>query len=259
VAEIMWNTTGNGDSERRLVRVLDIDPDLGTDLDPDALRSATAELIAPVVPVEWVKHTGRWGPSALEGHLGLLVIRGLLLREVRLLGTPSAELLGDGDLLRPWDVDGEYTLPVPAGVFWTVLAPIEVAVLNGGFLRRAARWPEVLARLTGRTVARAKSLALHDAITNLKHVETRLLVQLWHLAERWGRVGPEGIALPLPLTHEMLAKLVGATRPSVTTGLGRLASRGLVKCERGGAWRLSHAASDALEPMPVEVETRLVS
>lgn len=157
------------------------------------------------------------------------------------------------------DVDGEYTLPVPAEVSWTVLAPCEVAILNSRFVRRAGRWPEVLARLTGRTVGRAKSLALHDAVTNLKHVETRLLVQFWHLAERWGRVGPDGISIPVPLTHEMLAKLVGAARPSVTTGLGRLASRGLLVRESDRGWRLSRRSREALHPMPVQAETQLVS
>ncbi|MBD0280669.1 MAG: Crp/Fnr family transcriptional regulator [Thermoleophilaceae bacterium] len=67
-----------------------------------------------------------------------------------------------------------------------------------------------------------------DAVTNLNHVKTRLLVQFWHLAERRGRVGPEGVSIPVPLAQEMLAKPVGATRPSVTAGLGRLASRGLL-------------------------------
>jgi CRP/FNR family cyclic AMP-dependent transcriptional regulator len=137
--------------------------------------------------------------------------------------------------------------------------PCEVAVLGPQFVRRAGRWPEVLSRLTGRTVSRAKALALHDAITNLKHVETRLLVQFWHLAERFGRVGPTGISIKLPLTHEMLGKLVGATRPSVTTALGRLSARGLLVRENGAMWRLSHDSSEALAPLPVEADTQLVA
>lgn len=241
------------------MRLLEIDPDLGADLDPDAFRMAAAELVAPVVRIEWGRQRGRWGPSDPRGHLGLLIVEGLLLRQVRLLGSSSAEVLGEGDLLRPWDVDGQFTLPVAAEVSWTVLLPCDVAVLNARFVRRAGRCPQVLARLTGRTVGRAKSLAIHDAVTNLKHVETRLLVAFWHLAERWGRVGLTGISMRLPLTHEMLAKLVGATRPSVTTGLGRLAARGVLMRERGDVWHLSHESGEALEPMPVQAETRLVS
>jgi hypothetical protein len=146
---------------------------------------------------------------------------------------------------------------VPVDVDWTVLTRCDVAILNSRFVRRAGHWPDVLARLTGRAVGRAKALALHDAVTNLKHVETRLLVQFWHLAERWGRVGPDSISIPVPLTHDMLAKLVGATRPSVTTGLGRLATRGLLSREPDGQWRLSHGSREALAPLPLQPDTRL--
>jgi hypothetical protein len=45
---------------------------------------------------------------------------------------------------------------------------------------------------------------------------------LWYLAERWGRVTPEGVIVPLRLTHETLARLVGAQRPSVTTAIRQL-------------------------------------
>lgn len=56
----------------------------------------------------------------------------------------------------------------------------------------------------------------------------------------------------------MIAKLVGATRPSVTTSLGRLAARGLLVREGADVWHLSHEAHEALEPLPVEADTRLV-
>jgi CRP/FNR family transcriptional regulator, cyclic AMP receptor protein len=84
-------------------------------------------------------------------------------------------------------------------------------------------------------------------------------VQFWHLADRWGRVGPESIAIHVPLTHEMLAKLVGATRPTVTTALSRLAARDLLVRGADGIWRLSHRSHEALAPMPLEAATRVVS
>jgi CRP/FNR family cyclic AMP-dependent transcriptional regulator len=243
--------------ERRLARVLEFDPDLGIDLDAPEMTAATTGLVAPVVRVDWRSRQGRWGPKRPQGHLGLLVLDGVLLREVELLGTFSAEVLGEGDLLRPWDIDGEFTGPIQATVHWTVLTRVEVAILGPSFLRRAARWPDVLARLAGRAVTRAHGLALHDAMTNLKHVETRLLVQFWHLAERWGKVRGANISIPVPLTHEMLAKQVGATRPSVTTALGRLTARGLLTREANGGWTLRQDAGEALEPMPVQPETAL--
>jgi CRP-like cAMP-binding protein len=69
---------------------------------------------------------------------------------------------------------------------------------------------------------RAHSLAITLAVSNLRRVDVRLLMLLWYLAERWGRVTPEGVIVPLRLTHETLARLVGAQRPSVTTAIRQL-------------------------------------
>ena len=60
----------------------------------------------------------------------------------------------------------------------------------------------------------------------------------WHLSERWGRVTAEGVRLELPLTHEVLAELVGAQRPTVTTALSRLARRGELVRVAGRSWLL---------------------
>ena len=71
----------------------------------------------------------------------------------------------------------------------------------------------------------------------------------WHLADRWGRVGPDTISVPLPLTHDTLAKLVGAARPSVTTALGSLSDRELLH-RHSGVWRLSRDARKAFGETP---------
>ena len=239
------------------MRVLEADPDLGTDLDEAQTRAATVELIAPVLHVEWTRQEGCWGPSEDENLFGLLVVEGMLMREIALLGSCSAEILGPGDISWPWDIDGGYALPAGTEVCWTALAPTQLAVLDPDFVSRASGWPTVITRLSARATRRARTLALQDAITNLKHVETRLLVQFSQLAERFGRVGPSTIAIPVPLTHEMLAKLVGAARPSVTTGLGRLSERGFLTRDDAGTWQLHHDAAAALEPLPVGPETSL--
>jgi len=235
--------------ERSAIPILEADPDLAIGLSAADTAAATRELVAPRVALGWKSHGHGWGPPDRSGHFGLLVVEGLLLREVRLLGTSSAELLAHGDILRPWDIDGELNLPVPADICWTALEPVAVAVLDSQFVRRAAAWPEVLSALAGRAVIRAKSMALNDAITNLKLVEVRLLVLFWHLADRWGRVGPSAITVPLPLTHETLAKLVGAARPSVTTALGALSDRELLHRDTG-VWHLSRDAAKAFGEIP---------
>jgi CRP-like cAMP-binding protein len=67
------------------------------------------------------------------------------------------------------------------------------------------------------------------AIALEPRVERRLLLKLRQLAERWGRVTPDGIRLDLRLTHQELANMVGAVRESVTIALGRLASAGEIE------------------------------
>jgi hypothetical protein len=60
----------------------------------------------------------------------------------------------------------------------------------------------------------------------------------WELADRWGRVHPDGVHLDLPLTHELLSHLAAARRPSVSGALTRLADSGRVK-RVGRAWVLT--------------------
>lgn len=67
------------------------------------------------------------------------------------------------------------------------------------------------------------------AIALEPRVERRLLLKLRQLAERWGRVTPDGIRLDLRLTHQELANMVGAVRESVTIALGRLAAAGEIE------------------------------
>ena len=57
------------------------------------------------------------------------------------------------------------------------------------------------------------------------------------MASRWGKIEAGGIRLPLPLTHRLLGRLIGAERPSVSHALARLARAGLVT-GHGDEWHL---------------------
>jgi hypothetical protein len=48
------------------------------------------------------------------------------------------------------------------------------------------------------------------------------------LADRWGRVTLDGVVVPVRLTHDMIGRLVGAHRPSVTTALSELSRAGRI-------------------------------
>jgi CRP/FNR family transcriptional regulator, cyclic AMP receptor protein len=99
-------------------------------------------------------------------------------------------------------------------------------------------WPQLGLELFNRGTRRAHHLAVALAIAHHQRVDDRLLLTLWHLAERWGRVHPDGIVVPLPLSHQRLADLVGAQRQSVTTAMGSLQRKGSISRRDEGHWVL---------------------
>jgi CRP/FNR family cyclic AMP-dependent transcriptional regulator len=66
------------------------------------------------------------------------------------------------------------------------------------------------------------------AINETRRIEERLLLLLWHLADRWGYVQHDGICIPVRLTHGMFARMVSAHRSSVTTAVNQLLQKGVV-------------------------------
>ena len=211
--------------------------------DPDLLKGfdqATADSIRRVssVPVLNVD-TGPWTRASNPPRpiYGLFVLGGLLSRGVVIQERRSAELLGPGDILRPAASD-DLDSSIDFEVAWEVLEPARVALLDHDFATAVAPWPELTGAVMDRIMRRAHALAFHLAVSHLKLVEMRLLVILWYYADRWGRVTPGGVLLPLRMTHSLLARIVGARRPSVSTALGRLQERGLVERTDNGQWLL---------------------
>jgi hypothetical protein len=221
-----------------VARVFEDDPGLGEELDGDALAQA-ARVPARVLRLE----PGRWHvpePSDPAGLLGLLVLDGLLARWVTVGDVRCCEVLGIGDVLRPWTHRQELGLAsIPAEAEWRVVEVGRVAVLDRRFALATARWPEVQAALLDRAVVRARRVAFHVSVCSLVRLELRLLVALWHFADRWGRVTGEGVHLPLRLNHELLAGVVGARRPSVTVALGRIKHAGTVLRRPDGTWLIT--------------------
>jgi hypothetical protein len=220
----------------RIVRVLECDPELGEVLDDGRLERATIEARAKVRRLA----TGVWEesdwPREITQGFGLLVLEGMLLRRVSLGGRYGAELLLSGDLLRPWQED-DPTASVLRDSGWRVLERADVAVLDLGFALRIRSYPEITGQLMGRTLRRARFFAVLMAIVHQPRVDTRVLMLLWHLADRCGHVGPEGVAVPMRLTHTILADLVAARRPTVSGALASLERSGLV-AQTSDGWLL---------------------
>ncbi len=226
-----------------VIRLLEVDPDLGGLLSGARRGEAERELVVRTHQLA----AGTWDVSRLEGaradHVGLLLLDGVVAREVVVADHVSAELLGPGDLLRPWQPASKTGL-LPVEVVWTVLAPASLAVLDRRFAAELARWPEVTAALFERLSERSLRLATTQAISQLTRVDRRLSALFWHLAERWGRVSGDGVVVPLALTHRILGQLVGARRPTVSTALGELAERGELTRRHDGSWLLRGSPPD---------------
>ncbi len=221
----------------KVISLIEADADLAELLDEGERERAHRDALARVQRLS----RGRWDPRpALEDavhHRGFLIVDGLLSREVDVLGRRCVELLGHGDVMRPWSWDDEGS-HVRAEVGWTVLEPARLAVLDHGLVVRIVPWPQLGLELFNRGTRRAHHLAVALAIAHHQRVDDRLLLTMWHLAERWGRVHRDGIVLPLPLSHQRLADLVGAHRPTVTGALGDLTKAGALSRRDGGDWVL---------------------
>jgi CRP/FNR family transcriptional regulator, cyclic AMP receptor protein len=236
------------------VHVLRADPELA-DAIPAALRARAAEDC--VAPMRSIKR-GRWEPeddAAMwvgAGGIGLLILEGLLVRRVGVDGRFGSELLGEGDLLRPWQ-GAEQTGTLNRTSGFKVLEATRLAVLHEPVALAMAAYPQLIGRLVGRALERSRNLVINMAIIHQARVNVRLLMVLWHLADRWGRVRSEGVVLPLHLTHSVLADLVAARRPTVTSALTELSRQGLVTpLDRG--WLLSgDPPGELLEIQPIHV------
>ena len=207
------------------ISLFDADPDLVAGVPAEERDAARRSLIIPTIALE----PGLWVPPAdlpFALLVGLLVIAGVLSREIVFAGRRTSELLGPGDIIRPWDEEGGYGT---TSTQWRVHAPLQIAVLDARVARACGRWPAVGAAVGARHSRRAQLLARRLAIAQMPAVSDRLLMVFCDLASRWGKVTPAGIRVPVPLTHTTLAALVGSRRPSVTTALGHLAAARLIE------------------------------
>jgi hypothetical protein len=210
------------------ISLLDVDPDLAGNNGAGADGNGAGRLTVPVY---------RLGTGAIpeppqrdgQRHLGFLVLKGLLLYEVTVCGRTTAELIGPGDLVRPWSRVDPGALRFETK--WTVLEQALLGDLGPVESSRLPNSHEALEGLVARCAERAEAVALERSIAAHVRVDVRVLCYLWYLADRFGVVRPDGVRINLPLTHAVLARLVGARRPTVTTALQRLMQLGYLRRE----------------------------
>lgn len=216
-------------------RVLHEDAELADAISPE--RRAEAVEFCTAQEIRLSTGEGVSESSPLQSGLGILVLGGLLIRRVGIDGRFGAELLGEGDLLRPWQWETD-SPTLPLQMAWSIVEPARLALLDAEFgLRCISRFPELASPLVGRAMQRARNLAVNMAIVHQARVDVRIHMLLWHLAGRWGKVRSEGTVLRMRLTHTVLADLVAARRPTVTSAISELVRSGLVRSS-GDEWVL---------------------
>jgi CRP/FNR family cyclic AMP-dependent transcriptional regulator len=231
-----------------LIPVLDYLPECLEGLEPRAAGVAARRCVAPKV----VLPRGPWkaptDPSLCRNWLGLLIVDGLLTRKVEVAGLCAQELLGPGDLLRPWDDEGA-THALATQTTWRVRDRASVALLDDRFAVAAARWPGIGCCLLRAAVQRSHEKSVLLAVARRRRAEDRLMLLFWHIAERWGRVNADGVHIPMRLTHSVLAELVCLRRPTVSTALGELLAGGRVVRSEDGSWTLPPSSVPGGEPL----------
>jgi CRP/FNR family cyclic AMP-dependent transcriptional regulator len=220
--------------------LLDFDDELAAGLEVQMRFSAHQQASARVLEAdigEW--DLSPWFQAAGPGP-GLLIIEGLLASETRVAGRTVTALLGRTDLLQPPENNRDDM--IGGRLAWRVLVPAKLALLDAGFLDRVQRWPQISSALYRRAGHLTADIGMLRAISAQPKLEVRLVLMLWHLAARWGRVEPTGIRISLPLTHRLLGQLVAAERPSISHALG-------IVTGVAGDWHLHGSIDDHLQSL----------
>jgi CRP/FNR family transcriptional regulator, cyclic AMP receptor protein len=225
--------------------LFDVDEALARETASSVPRGHGQAITVPVIELA----RGVWRPPfGNEADLfGLLVVTGALVQRVPLGERVGAEILGPGDVVRPWGEEMDL-VGTPLEAQWEALVPARLALLDERFMLATAGFPAVLRALGGRCIDRAHRLRALGMVAHFVRVEDRVLLALWHLADRWGTVHPDGVHIGLRLSHELIAELVGARRPTVSAALKDLRERGVVSRGPGRTWILSHGSAEKITP-----------
>ncbi len=226
------------------IRLLVADPDLGSALEGEALERARDQVVFPGIeldpgPLELDRL--RRAAGVRDRLHGYLVISGSLAINLHMSGRRCTRLIGPRELVL---LDGVQTDSIPLNWDWSVLAPARLVLLDARLHTVARNWPGLMSAILERAAQQTRWAFLQQAISQLPRVEERLLALFWSIADRQGVVRPDGVWLELAATHDTLASMVGAQRPTVSLGLTRLAEGGLVRAENGG-WLIAPDSVDA--------------
>ena len=234
----------DGASRPAMVRLLDVVPDMLDVIPVEEQELAGRTALAPVTtlgPGEIVV------PRFAAQPVASIILEGFILRRTAVGERWMAEILGPGDVIdtRPDDE------PRSAGgqTEYVAHGRAIVAELDDRFRLVARRWPALHEVVIHRLSEQVQRMSRHLAVLALPRVDDRLEALFHELADRCGRMTPEGILIELPITHGVLGELVGSRRPTVSLALAELAAAGRVVRHTDKRWLIAPEA-DAAELLP---------
>jgi Crp-like helix-turn-helix domain len=123
---------------------------------------------------------------------------------------------------------GALLAPPAPGERLVALTPCRVAIISSESLRALLRLPIVAEAIAdGLADALSERQATIRNCVYVRHCE-RVREKLLQLARGYGHVVPGGVRIDFPLTHQLLADMIGSARETVSLALAELARDGFV-------------------------------
>ena len=213
-----------------VVSLADLLPDVMSSIPEDDRALAERALLAPRLAARDDDLVDVLAAAPADAF-GFLLIDGVVLKETALATRSALEVLNAGDILAPALSDARQ-YGSRAVSRYVAHGPVSLAVLGDRFRAASRRWPEVGDDLHDRLARQTHRASAHLAMLHASRVEDRIVLLFADLAERCGRMTTDGIVIEISLTHDVIGRLVGAQRPTVTLALQTLAGAGSL-C-RGG-------------------------
>jgi hypothetical protein len=223
------------------INLLKIDPDLAEHCPPHQLFEATRRVVTDFRPLR----RGSWDPLGLgRDAFAAYVVSRSLVRTLRLGPRYAAEVVGPSDIFRLRD-NPVLTDELALHAEFEVIEAAQIAVLDARVRMLFPRYRWLDEAIHDRIERRATALNYQKAANGNEKVRCRALAALWYTGTMWGTRTRIGTVLPYHhLTHQHLADIVGASRPTVTEALGKLFDEGFLTYDAEGRFVLLGDAPD---------------
>jgi CRP/FNR family transcriptional regulator len=108
------------------------------------------------------------------------------------------------------------------------LTPTRITVVSTDHLSALLTLPRVAEGITDALIEAARQR--QETIRNCAYVRhsERVVEKLVQLARTYGRVVPGGVRIDFPLTHQLLADMIGSARETVSLAISELVSNGFL-------------------------------